>query len=371
MMFNFAAFAALLSLAAIPAVKGVDHQVTVGGTGIIAYNPNQVTANPGDTVTFTFMQKNHTVTQSTLAAPCQAMASGFDSGFLPVTDNNTAGPFPTAQFTVQNTSPVWVYCKQTGHCQQGMVFAINPGNNFAAFQAAATGNSTASAAASATTAAAATGTAPVTVTATVTVTGGQAVTTTYASYPGSASPTAAAPQVHNVVVGGANKLYYDPANITAQIGDTISFQFMVKNHTVTQSSFATPCRSLTSTSTSGQVGFDSGFEPVSDTDTVFPTFNVTVNSTAPMWAYCKQAGHCGAGMVFSVNAVESGANNFAAFQAAAKAQNGTVTASSSTAAAKATGSSTSGSASGASVIQITQGAGTAIVFAGLIFGVFL
>lgn len=41
-MFNFAAFAALLSLAAIPAVKGVDHQVTVGGTGIIAYNPNQV-----------------------------------------------------------------------------------------------------------------------------------------------------------------------------------------------------------------------------------------------------------------------------------------------------------------------------------------
>lgn len=76
-------------------------------------------------------------------------------------------------------------------------------------------------------------------------------------------------------------------------------------------------------------------------------------------------------MVFSVNAVESGANNFAAFQAAAKAQNGTVTASSSTAAAKATGSSTSGSASGASAIQITQGAGTAIVFAGLIFGVFL
>ena len=111
---------------------------------------------------------------------------------------------------------------------------VNPGSNFAAFQAAATGNSTASAAPSATSAAVATGTAPVTVTATVTVTGGQTVTTTYASYPGSAAPTSTTPQVHNVVVGGTNKLFYDPQNITAEIGDIISFQFMVKNHTVTQ-----------------------------------------------------------------------------------------------------------------------------------------
>jgi hypothetical protein len=41
MIFKLAACAALVSLAVIP-VKGVDHQVTVGGTGIIAYNPNQV-----------------------------------------------------------------------------------------------------------------------------------------------------------------------------------------------------------------------------------------------------------------------------------------------------------------------------------------
>lgn len=115
---------------------------------------------------------------------------------------------------------------------------VNPGSNFAAFQAAATGNSTASAAPSATSAAAATGTAPVTVTATVTVTGGQTVTTTYASYPGSAAPTSTTPQVHNVVVGGTNKLFYDPQNITAEIGDIISFQFMVKNHTVTQVSYS-------------------------------------------------------------------------------------------------------------------------------------
>jgi hypothetical protein len=109
---------------------------------------------------------------------------------------------------------------------------VNPGSNFAAFQAAATGNATSNT--TATTASAATGTGVVTVTATVTVSGGQAITTTYGSYPGSASPTAASPQVHQVVVGGPNKLYYDPSNITAQVGDVIQFQFQQKNHTVTQ-----------------------------------------------------------------------------------------------------------------------------------------
>jgi hypothetical protein len=55
-----------------------------------------------------------------------------------------------------------------------------------------------------------------------------------------------------------------------------------------QSSFATPCRALTLTSTSGQVGFDSGFMPVADDATTFPTWNLTVNDTSPIWAYCKQ-----------------------------------------------------------------------------------
>jgi hypothetical protein len=39
--------------------------------------------------------------------------------------------------------------------------------------------------------------------------------------------------------------------------------------------------------------------------------------TAPIWGYCGQQGppvHCQKGMVFSINAVETGPNNFAAFQ---------------------------------------------------------
>lgn len=42
---------------------------------------------------------------------------------IPVDDANTNGPFPRAQFNVVDTNPVWVYCRQANHCQQGMVFA--------------------------------------------------------------------------------------------------------------------------------------------------------------------------------------------------------------------------------------------------------
>ncbi|KAJ6608629.1 hypothetical protein B0H10DRAFT_2067459 [Mycena sp. CBHHK59/15] len=254
-------------------------------------------ANVGDIVQFTFKQKNHTITQSTLGtSPCSPMDGGFDSGFIPVAANATE--FPLAQLTVQDTNPIWIYCRQTGHCQQGMVFAINPGDKLAAFQSAATGSTTgaATSAAASTTNAAATGV--VTVTATVTV-GGEPITTTYASYPGSASPTSAVSTDHSVIVGGPNGLIYTPSNITAQPGDTVTFRFHEKNHTVTQSSFADPCRALSLTSTTGQIGFDSGFMAVAANATQNPTFTIQIND----------AGHCGKGMVFSVNAIESGPNN--------------------------------------------------------------
>jgi hypothetical protein len=41
---------------------------------------------------------------------------------IPVADATVAN-FPNAVFTVETLNPVWVYCRQTGHCQQGMVFA--------------------------------------------------------------------------------------------------------------------------------------------------------------------------------------------------------------------------------------------------------
>ncbi|EIN08042.1 hypothetical protein PUNSTDRAFT_53336 [Punctularia strigosozonata HHB-11173 SS5] len=364
-MYTTAFLALLLTFAAIPPSDAAQFNVTVGGTGVLKYDPETINASIGDTVLFNFHQKNHTVTQSSFANPCQPLEGGFDSGFVPVGDD-VVDNFPVAQLTVTSEDPTWIFCRQSNHCQQGMVFAINPtaDKTFDAFQQAAiaSGNNTASASASSTSTAtssiitsAATSTpSVVTVTATVTVSSGGDITTTYGSYPGSAAPTSAVSSDHKVVVGGSG-LFYSPSNITAQPGDTITFEFHQKNHTATQSSFANPCRSLTLTSTTGQIGFDSGFMPVSDNATTFPTFTIQVNDSSPIWVYCKQANHCGQGMVFSANAIETGPNNFAAFQAKAKALNGTTSSGSGSAA------SASATNSGARTVAKWHASGLALV----------
>lgn len=155
---------------------------------------------------------------------------------IPVPDSATSG-FPLAEFTVVDSNPIWVYCRQGNHCQQGMVFAINPGNKFAAFQAAATGATAPSPSASATSVSS------------------QPPTTTSATTAPSSTPSGVD---HKIIVGGPNILSYSPSNITALVGDTITFEFHQKNHTITASSFDAPCRALALTSATGQVGFDSG-----------------------------------------------------------------------------------------------------------------
>jgi plastocyanin len=111
----------------------------------LQYTPDSVSANIGDIVEFMFYPKNHTVTQSTFAAPCTRAVSpqgqeGIDSGFMPVAPGTTTNN-PTFAINVTTTSPLWFYCRQTGHCAQGMVFAVNPnpaaGKGIQQFQAAA------------------------------------------------------------------------------------------------------------------------------------------------------------------------------------------------------------------------------------------
>jgi len=131
--------AALVPVVAVSAQQ--TFTVIVGGNNSLTYNPPSVNASVGDTVAFQFQAKNHTVTQSTFAAPCMNMTTpmpGIDSGFIPVAPNATT--FPQWSFTMTNASaPLWFYCRQAGHCQKGMVFAINPtaAKTYAAFQAAA------------------------------------------------------------------------------------------------------------------------------------------------------------------------------------------------------------------------------------------
>jgi plastocyanin len=398
-----------LGLVLLPFVSAVVHDIQVGGEGKLAFSPEAIAAQPGDQVVFHFVSKNHTATQSAFANPCGPKDGGFDSGFMPVAANQTDN-FPTHTITVQDTQPIWVYCKQTNpvsHCGMGMVFAVNCGtdgspNSFTGFKQAALAFGAAQASASPspavaggygyappaaspapaaaspanagdaapamTTAAygdysipAAPAASPVTQTVTL---GSQVWTTTYNSYPGSADPTPAADAasaVHTVVVGGPGILAFNPPSIQAKPRDVVVFEFHQKNHTVTQSSFADPCRPLSG-------GFDSQFQPVPDNATTFPTWNFTVVDTSPVWAFCRQlvpSSHCGTGMVFAINAVESSERNFTAYQNVAKALNGTVAAAN---VPVPPGGSTTPANSAAST---RVGGGVAVVAVAAVLGLFL
>jgi plastocyanin len=105
-------------------------------------------------------------------------------------------------------------------------------------------------------------------------------TTTYASYPNSPDPTPnAQPNVIPVKVGANAQLVFDPPRVDAKPGDIISFVFQGANHSVTQSSFADPCRRPVNASTGTVGGWDSGFQFVGNSTDLI-TVNMTVNDTA-------------------------------------------------------------------------------------------
>jgi len=140
MHFSFAI--AAITLASIVFAETIN--VLVGLNNTLTFTPENVTANAGDVVAFTFLSQNHSVTQSTFAEPCIHMVTpsvGVDSGFQAVPDG--ANVFPEYSFTIlDDQTPFWFFCAQVpNHCQEGMVFAINPtpDKNFTAFKATAMG----------------------------------------------------------------------------------------------------------------------------------------------------------------------------------------------------------------------------------------
>jgi plastocyanin len=336
-----------LVLASTVSAKVIDIQVG-GAGGVLTFSPEAVAADPGDQVVYHFNPKNHTVTQSSFAGPCTHKDGGFDSGFRPVGADVAVADRPTYTVTVNDTQPIWVFCNQArdtpnSHCGAGMVHAINCGadgapNSFTNFKksALAIGDKLKADAQNPPTTTwtadyggATIPPAPVPSLVTNTVTLGSDIwTTTYSSYPNSPAPTpvSASGNTIEVIVGGPNgNLTFSPSRVSAAPRDTIKFVFHVKNHTVTQSSFSAPCMPLTDKTTGTKIGFDSGFFPVAADATTFPTWSLTINDTAPIWAYCRQGNHCGAGMVFVVNSDETSQRNFSSFQTLAKTLNGSTT----------------------------------------------
>ncbi|OAQ91406.1 extracellular serine-rich protein [Purpureocillium lilacinum] len=266
---------AAFALLAGDLVDAANWDVTVGKGGKLKFDPETITARTGDTVTYHFFSKNHTVTQSSFDKPCQLLEKGgFFSGFTPTTSDSVEAP-TTFTITVNDTKPVWVYCSQTtgNHCQSGMVHAINApitGNTFDAYKEKAKGA------------------------------------------PTSASPANGLPvggtRVLHVEVG-LNGLAFTPNNVTELPGTVVEFSFNPKNHSVVQSSFGNPCQPLDGG------GFSSGFIP-----TLSPNpgvqFQIVINDTKPIWYYCAQTtgNHCQSGMVGSINAALTGDKTFDAFK---------------------------------------------------------
>jgi len=397
-----------VGLALLPFVVGKVFDVQVGGSnGELEYVPPAVSAAPGDQVIFHFNPKNHSVSQSSFATPCGHKDGGFNSGFHPVAANSSVETRPTFTVLVNDTEPVWIYCGQAAntpasHCGAGMIFAINcpsddSPNSLGNFKKAALAigaSLSASAAAASATSGGAAGyggyaapppaaaspaltaaygdvTLPpavpeTVVTAAITLDSSSVWTTVYTSFANSpaATPVAPAGAVHTVVVGGmvngAPQLVFTPSNLQAAPRDTVVFQFQQKNHSVVQSSFADPCRQLNIDNATAPQGFNSGFMAVGADETDFPTWSITVNDTAPIWAHCGQTNptsHCGAGMVFAINAVDNSTRSYSAFVDVAKQLNGTAAASAGSAynTAAASAGSASNTASGATASGANAG----------------
>jgi plastocyanin len=109
---------------------GVVHRIFAGSTTAnqgLHFEPENVSAEPGDYIEFHFLPKNHTVVQSSFDKPCEPLegGKGIFSGFNFRTD---AGEAPNVfTFQVQNRDTIWYYCSQTNgdHCQKGMGGVIN------------------------------------------------------------------------------------------------------------------------------------------------------------------------------------------------------------------------------------------------------
>jgi plastocyanin len=102
-------------------------------------------------------------------------------------------------------------------------------------------------------------------------------------YPSAAMSSAPSSNTQYVVVGGTAGLVYTPEYVCANIGDVVVFHYGVKNHTLTQSSFAEPCSAMGGGAISVDifltVGQNSGFMPTDGS--TLPQFSVIVTTTSP------------------------------------------------------------------------------------------
>lgn len=108
--------------------------IVVGASGLLTFNPESVTVLTGTVLRFNFLGLNHTLTQSSLTHPCMN-STLFDTGFQQFNPSNISGKF-IVDYEVKNQEPQWFYCAQSypkSHCENGMLFSVNPGDKLRNF----------------------------------------------------------------------------------------------------------------------------------------------------------------------------------------------------------------------------------------------
>lgn len=104
------------------------------------------------------------------------------------------------------------------------------------------------------------------------------------------------PRIHEVVVGAADQPFFQPAFVNAAVGEVVRFSFRPGNHTLTESTFMSPC--------SSRGAFDTNFFHARPNGGPESDVTIMVESDNPRWFFCRQSAstsHCGEGMVFGIN----------------------------------------------------------------------
>ncbi|KAK5653265.1 hypothetical protein OQA88_9164 [Cercophora sp. LCS_1] len=115
---------------------------------------------------------------------------------------------------------------------------------------------------------------------------------------------------------GKDNFSFSPNSVTASQGDIIQYQFFAPNHSVIMGDFATPC------SPAKTGGFNSGFFATAESGMNSNAFEVTVNTTEPIFFYCGFPSHCQIGMSGAIN--PSSEQSLSAYQKGAQSVASTV-----------------------------------------------
>ncbi|KAI5842685.1 hypothetical protein BZA05DRAFT_191383 [Tricharina praecox] len=217
----------------------------------------------------------------------------------------------------------------------------------------------------------------------VTVVFGQSETLsmTLSTAPTASDTASAAAATHTIKVGfPVGQHAFSPENTKAEIGDTIVFEFLPKNHSVVLMDQLSPCIPYDMAGHPASDLWWSGFWPVEKAEDP-KYYTRVVESKDPMWFYCSAPDSCKTyGMVGAVNA-KNPAVDLAAAQKAAKAVDFSLTpgesipdeqstgakSTSTPAASSGSGGDSGGGLSGGAIAGIVIGAVGAFALVGLLF----